>query len=568
MTEDAAAAPAKGRPTRPRLRRATVIVAAGALTAAGLTTFALTSASARVTSGDQPRTVEVPLGSTATPIKHLVVIFDENVSFDHYFGTYPNAANSDGTTFHAKPNTPAVNGLTSSLLTHNPNTFDPERLSHSQALTCDQNHSYGPEELAYDSGKADLFEQNTAHDTCTGQPILFGTPGLVMDYYDGNTVTALWNYAQNFSMSDNNYDTDYGPSTPGALNLISGDDGGGYAVSSTQANPTPSDAVSDPSSIGSVNATTHLGTMYGDIDPYYDDCSDTNHTATNPLGIVTGKNIGNLLNESHVTWGWFQGGFAPTGTANGFEVCGSEHENIGGNEVTDYVPHHDPFQYYKSTANPKHLPPTSEKMIGQSDQAHHQYDLSLFYKTLKDGNLPAVSFLKASAYQDGHAGYSDPLDEQTFLVNTINQIEQSKYWKSTAIVITYDDSDGWYDHQAPPTINGSDDASNDISPCTTVAAWLGNGEGDRCGYGPRLPLVVISPYAPDNYVSHNLTDQSSIITFIEQNWLHGRELGDGSYDVIAGSLDAPGGVLNFHAKPHFTPLILNPTTGAVKSGGS
>ena len=74
--------------------------------------------------------------------------------------------------------------------------------------------------------------------------------------------------------------------------------------------------------------------------------------------------------------------------------------------------------------------------------------------------MPSVSFLKAAAYQDAHPGYSDPLDEQTFLVNTINQIEQSKYWKSTAIVITYDDSDGWYDHQVSPIVNGSNTSAD------------------------------------------------------------------------------------------------------------
>ena len=118
--------------------------------------------------------------------------------------------------------------------------------------------------------------------------------------------------------------------------------------------------------------------------------------------------------------------------------------------MADYSPHHNPFEYYKSTANPKHLPPSSEAMIGQTDQANHQYDLSDFYTTLKDGNMPAVSYLKAAEYQDAHPGYSDPLDEQHFIVNTVNQIEQSKFWKSTAIVITYDDSDGWYDHQNSP----------------------------------------------------------------------------------------------------------------------
>jgi phospholipase C len=229
--------------------------------------------------------------------------------------------------------------------------------------------------------------------------------------------------------------------------------------------------------------------------------------------------------------------------------------------VQDYVPHHDPFQYYKSTSNPKHLPPTSEAAIGRTDQANHQYDLSLFGDTLKDGNLPAVSFLKAPAYQDGHAGYSNPIDEQHFLVNTINQIEQSDYWKSTAIVVTYDDSDGWYDHQAPPVVNGSK-TSADEPICSKVPTTLGSFT-TRCGYGPRLPLLVISPWTRGNYVSGNLTDQSSVVKFIEDNWLGGQRLPNGSFDAIAGSLDVPGGVLDFHVRPHFNPLILSPTTGAV-----
>ena len=83
----------------------------------------------------------------------------------------------------------------------------------------------------------DKFVQFTETATCTGQPNPYGAPGLVMDYYDGNTVTGLWNYAQNYAMSDNNYDTDFGPSTPGALNVISGNDGSGYAVSPTTGTP-------------------------------------------------------------------------------------------------------------------------------------------------------------------------------------------------------------------------------------------------------------------------------------------------------------------------------------------
>src|SRR5690242_3651615 len=95
--------------------------------------------------------------ATATPIQHLVVIFQENVSFDHYFGTYPNAANTDGSPFSAAPNTPSVNGLNELLLTQNPNGANPERLSHSEALTCDQNHDYTPEQQAFDRGLMDKF---------------------------------------------------------------------------------------------------------------------------------------------------------------------------------------------------------------------------------------------------------------------------------------------------------------------------------------------------------------------------------------------------------------------------
>jgi phospholipase C len=528
--------------------------AVGATVASASTTqVGADTANSAATPATAPASTYRVVAPTRTPIKHLVVLFGENESFDHYFGTYPHAANTDGSPFHAKPGTPKVNGLSKSLLTANPNSYNPERLTRSEALTCDQNHGYFPEQEAFDGGAMDKFVQFTQTDNCTGE---YGPPGIVMDYYDGNTVTGLWNYAQNYAMSDNSYDTNFGPSTPGALNVISGHDGDGYAVSPSTGLP-----VSDTGTVSTLNSQG-LGTIYGDLDPAFDDCSDASHTSTNPVGVMTGKNIGDLLNERHVTWGWFQGGFAPTSTSSaGYAVCGSSHTNIGGATVADYSPHHNPFEYYKSTANPKHLPPSSEAMIGRTDQANHEYDLSDFYSTLKDGNMPAVSYLKAAEYQDAHPGYSDPLDEQNFIVSTVNQIEQSKFWKSTAIVIAYDDSDGWYDHQNSPRVNGSN-TTEDAAVCTTAPVRIGD-TPDRCGYGPRLPLVVISPYTRENYVSHHVTDQSSVVKFIEDNWAGGQSVGPGSFDKIAGSLDAPGGVLDFWTRPHFAPVILNPATGEV-----
>ena len=486
-----------------------------------------------------------------TPIQHVVVIFDENVSFDHYFGTYPKAANTDGAPFDAARHTPAVNGLDHTLLTQNPNTYNPDRLTHAQALTCDQDHGYLHEQQAYDGGKADKFVQFTDHETCTGQAI-FGEPGLVMDYYDGNTVTGLWNYAQNYAMNDNSYDTTYGPSTPGAVNLVSGQTHGVYAV-----DPATGAKVSDAYTVASPDSNG-VGTVINDPDPAFDDCSDGNHTAKSALAVMTGKNVGDLLNDKNVTWGWFQGGFKPTGTANGYSVCGAKHTNIGGNAVVDYSPHHNPFAYYKSTSNPKHLPPSSVAAIGHTDQANHQYDLSDFDAALKANNLPSVSYLKAGEYQDGHAGYSDPLDEQAFLVRTINELQKSPDWKSTAVVIAYDDSDGWYDHVSPPQVNGSADPANDTAAMCGSAPVAG-GYQDRCGYGPRTPLLVVSPYSKTNHVDHTLTDQTSVLKFVEDNWGLGR-IGDSSFDARAGSL---GGMVDFRGRPNTGPVLLDEKTGAV-----
>jgi phospholipase C len=128
-------------------------------------------------------------------------------------------------------------------------------------------------------------------------------------------------------------------------------------------------------------------------------------------------------------------------------------------------------------------------MIGKTDQANHQYDLADFWNAVDNGNMPAVSYLKAAKYQDGHAAYSDPLDEQTFIVNVINKLQKTDEWKNTAVIILYDDSDGWYDHVMPPIVVQSGDSTYDVKCGTTKPGAY----SDRCGYEPRQPLLVISP---------------------------------------------------------------------------
>jgi len=339
---------------------------------------------------------------TTTPIKHVVVIFQENVSFDHYFGTYPHTANSDGQPFKSSKGTPAVDGLppatdpslppslqhSSNLLFSNPNASQPVRLDSSATglpgnaggqLTCDQDHNYSDEQQSFDGGAMDRFVQSVGTGSGTTP---FGTPcnpNTVMDYYDGNTVTALWNYAQHYSMSDNSFGTTFGPSAPGAINLVAGDTGevdtehlANKPSIATSASP---DADLTPDGKGGYALTS-------DAQPYWDDCSTRDAVA------LKGQNIGDELNSAGLSWGWFEGGVRPSTSyqealaASGHtgqptstfspdefssyfanaehrpahssnqNLCSTVHPvgiALGGTGQwgfkDDYIPHHEPFQY-------------------------------------------------------------------------------------------------------------------------------------------------------------------------------------------------------------------------------
>lgn len=566
-------------------------------------------------SGDSSKTPIKPV--TATPIQHIVVIFQENVSFDHYFGTYPQAANLPGErVFTAAAGTPVVNNLLTpldvqnkfaplsdvNLLTANPttrnaangvNAINPFRLPPSQAFTADQDHGYSSEQRAFNNGAMDLFPATVGRgDSNPGLIPPLDTPGLVMGYFDGNTVTALWNYAQNYAINDNSFGTTFGPSNVGAINLVSGQTNGVIATNAV--------AIPGGTSIDHVLTNDGNGgiTITGDPQPLGDACMVRDAVQ------LSGKNIGDLLNAAGVSWGFFQGGFDLTITnANGTTGCQrSTTSPVTNVAQLDYIPHHQPFQYYASTSNLPHLRPSSVAAIGQTfqadgvtkDPANHQYDVHDFFDAVSAGNFPAVSFIKAPGFQDAHAGYSSPLDEQAFITNIINFLQTQPDWKSTMVVIAYDDSDGWYDHQMSPIVNpsntlegpsllasanflsngllvlGNGDFLNSVGACgvgmnqgrltPTIALAGANGQLNaqgRCGYGPRLPLLVVSPFARQNYVDHTLTDQTSIMRFIEDNWLGGQRI-TGSFDAIAGKLT---NMLDFTKPPRTTVLKLDPVTG-------
>jgi phospholipase C len=193
-----------------------------------------------------------------------------------------------------------------------------------------------------------------------------------------------------------------------------------------------------------------------------------------------------------------------------------------------------------------------------SDGANHQYDLEDFWTALDEDRLPAVTYLKAAAFQDGHPAYSDPLDEQFWIVNVINALQNSNYWKDTAVIIAYDDSDGWYDHALGPIVNQSAVSDDTLAAPGSCGSAKTNTQG-QCGYGPRQPLLVISPYSKQNFVDHQITDQSSILRFIEDNWNLGR-IGGNSSDAKAGTLN---NMFDFDEKKSAPKLILDPSTGVI-----
>jgi phospholipase C len=382
-----------------------------------------------------------------------------------------------------------------------------------------------------------------------------------MGYYDGNTVTALWNYAQHYALNDHSFGTTFGPSTVGAVNLVSGQTNG---VTPFQ-NASP--AVVDDGKGGL--------TLVSDADPNGDVCSYPKAA----LISMTGKNIGDLLTSADVSWGWFQGGFDLTiRNPNGTKGCTRTTTSVVTHYISrDYDPEEEPFQFYATTQNLKHTRPTSIAAIGtNSDVANHQYDMHDFTDAMAAGNMPAVSFLKAPAYQDAHPGFSDPLDEQKLVVDIVNAIEQSQFWSRTAIIIAYDDSDGWYDHvmnivngsaTALDTLNGASacgsSTASDANALPGVAVGTLHAQG-RCGYGPRLPLLVISPWAKKNYIDSTLTDQTSIVRFIEDIFLSGERIGGGSFDSVAGTLS---NMFDFSQSfpQNGSVVLLDDTTGEVTS---
>ena len=208
--------------------------------------------------------------------------------------------------------------------------------------------------------------------------------------------------------------------------------------------------------------------------PFYDPCSVVEQQAQGGGTIsvpMTETNVGDQLTAKQQTWTFYQTNYA----------------NSQNGTCTDYVPQENAFQYFTSTENSSHI---------------QDFTMSGFQSVLDSGTLPSVVWITPDGAHDMHPGGGNMLDGIEWLSQLVQAVKSSGEWQSTAIIVLWDEGGGWYDHAPPPQLSDTD------------AGTLPGGQG----LGIRVPVIIISPYAKTNYISHQQMDFVSILRFIQWNW--------------------------------------------------
>ena len=388
------------------------------------------------------------------PIEHIIVLFQENRTFDHYFGHFPGAdglanvrhpqLDKTGRPYDALPPPLAMNLQDPDPRFRDPlpnRPFDLGKIVPPAQPTADPAHQffrmqrqYGPER------RMDRWVAET------------DIGGLVMGYYGREANPVQWKLAEEFVLLDHWFQAIHGSSNTNHYYLVA-------ARSAVYPNA-PADLPEE--------MVDKQGNIVGTIQPWYEPHLP-NVPDTRRAPPQTFPTIGDRLSAAGVTWAWYHEGW------NG------GNPTVRGN--AGYIPHHNPFVYVKQI------------MENPAMMAHLQ-DLSDFRRALQEGTLPQVVFVKANGPHNGHGGYSTVAGGDRWVGETVTAIMESPYWPRVAILLTYDEGGGWFDHVAPPV-------------------------GDYFGPGSRVPALVISPYARRGYVGHETYDHTSVLKFIE--WRFGLE---------------------------------------------
>jgi phospholipase C len=453
-----------------RLSRRSALLRGGA----GLAS--LTAASRLAATSAQDATPQAPLAPVTSPsdlpIEHIIVIYFENHTFDNLYGLFPGAnglahpdavvpqTDNEGRVYETlpQPYNPDANppGPDERFPADLPNR--PFPMSHYAGLddiVPSSLHLFYEHQLQVNDGKMDRY-------------IAWGdTGGLPMAYYDTETLP-MFPYAWDYTLCDNFFTSAWGGSFLNHIWLI--------AARSPYWPDAPGEMRADPilDDQGNViglnkdGAVTPDGYAVNTLQPYYEpyQAGTPDNQRVSPQPDDT---IGERLSEAGISWAWYAGGWD---------------DAEAGNPASTFVYHHQPFVYYERYAP------------GTAARAEHLKDVRAFNASLVDGTLPAVSFIKPLGIVDAHAGYSTILSSEQYMVDLIQEIQASSVWNRTAIILTYDDFGGWYDHVAPTPV-------------------------DRWGPGGRIPTIVISPFARKHFIDSTLYETTSILRFIE--WFYDLE---------------------------------------------
>ena len=597
-----------------------------------------------------------PNQKTRTPIEHVVVIWTENMSFDGLYGTYPYALNENplNPKFCAKKDTKRPNNLLSidpltggTYLQTNRN-FDatgnlvnPFRLKRSQCFTADSDHDYNAMINDVNNGLMDRFRINNPYVHGQGADLFTNgndTPislpggisqhvvwtyannsGPAMTYFDGNTTTAMWNYAQGYSMSDNHFQTIYGPSLGNHMSIFSGSSdslysenpGEPYILYPTFSSfPTIGDALAailntnyndnfpyqgiDDAMFVNTLFNTYIGNVFSPKYPaIYDNYvangysteAQINASIERAFNITSQiRSIGDLCKEKNLTYGAFVDQFNITDTTNipsegvqyinvynngilipclqynGPQIMDGSPDSIGTINGYMYPFYGSVAQLYPAFRNYAHTRPASVEEIGHDGPANHLYDHEDFFAAVDAENLPNVTYMMITFAYSGHPSYSSELHQQKAVARIVNKIMSSKYYENTAIFITRDESGGVYDHVFPPLVRSSDTYLDVPGEVAVNGAIAGIPQIPlQPGYGVRKPLNVVSAWAKENFIDSTVTDATSMVRFIEDNWDLGTISPD-TYDAIAASLD---NCFDFKKKKLTPRMFINEFSGEV-----
>jgi phospholipase C len=390
------------------------------------------------------------------PLEHIVVIYLENRSFDNVYGEFPGAdglssdeagrfpqVDATGTPYATLPRIP------SPLFPPNlPNApFSIEQYVPANVPTIDLVHRFYQEQAQIDGGRMDKFA------------LVSDAAGLVMGFYHTLRLP-LAAEAQRYTLCDHFFHGAFGGSFLNHMWLIA-------ARSPVFANA-PASAVIQLDASGNL-----VQDGFVTPDGFVVNTAFSVNTP-HPAGIAANRlvpnqtfaTIGDRLSGKGISWAWYAGGW---------------NDALAGNPAATFQFHHQPFVFFANYAD------------GTAAKAAHLKDEQDFLAALATGGLPAVSFVKPLGINNEHPGYTDLITGEHHVQGLVDAIRRSPAWKHTAIIITYDENGGFWDHVAPPTT-------------------------DRWGPGSRVPAIVVSPFARKGFVDHRAYDTTSILALIEHRW--------------------------------------------------